>query len=238
MLKVGNLNHYVKKKVERTFNLNILRQNLKENMMTKQKAEHATAEKILEAAEEIFLGKGFDGASINEIANKADINKSLIYHHFSNKTDLWKAVKKNVLKKHLGQEIFQHDFPMDSFKNFLTSFVTLRFKFYDKNPEIARLISWQRLEKEKEKIMGIQEQKLNSTLSQIKDFQLRGEVRPELDPEMVDYIIMTTASMAFMEQPAFFEGPRTEEKKQEFLSLLIKSLFLAFSTLATSQNKI
>lgn len=198
--------------------------------MTKQKGKHATAEKILQTAQEVFIAKGFDGSSINDISNKAKINKSLIYHHFSNKVDLWKAVKQNLLEKHVGKETAQTDFPMGSFKDFLRHFVTLRFEFYESNPDIARLIAWQRLEKTEENIEGIQNRKFNSTVPQIKDFQQRGEVRPELDPEMVDYLIMTTASMAFMQQPKFFEGEKFKKNKQKFLELIIESLFLAFST--------
>lgn len=201
--------------------------------MTKQKSEHATAEKILQAAQDIFIAKGFEGSSINDIANQAKINKSLIYHHFSNKMDLWKAVKKNLLEKHVGQEIFQVDFPMDSFRNFLKSFVTLRFKFYDDNPAIVRLITWQRLENSQDDIGGIQETKFTSVTSQIKEFQQRGEVRPELDSEMVNYFIMTTASMAFMERPEFFDEPNAKKK---FLELLVESLFLAFSASKVPQN--
>lgn len=205
--------------------------------MEKQSNIHATAEKILRVAEEIFLAKGFEGASINDIANKAKINKSLIYHHFSNKVDLWKAVKKNILEKHVGSTIFQVEFPMDSFNSFLKSFVALRFELYDNNPEIVRLISWQRLEKKQKHVGGIQDKKFNSAVSQIKEFQQRGEVRPDLDPEMVDYIIMTTASMAFIEQPDFFEGNNAVKNKKEFLELLINSLYLAFSTQAVSKEK-
>lgn len=195
--------------------------------MVKQKGEHATAEKILEAAQDVFITKGFEGSSINDIANKAKINKSLIYHHFSNKADLWKAVKKYLLAKHVGEEIFDKDFPMDSFKNFLRSFVTVRYKFYDDNPEIVRLISWQRLERTQENISGIQESKFSTITPQIKEFQQRGEVRPDLDPEMINFLIMNTASMAFMDRPDFFDDPNA---KATFLELVIESLFLGFAS--------
>lgn len=196
--------------------------------MVKQKGEHATAEKILEAAQDVFITKGFEGSSINDIANKAKINKSLIYHHFSNKADLWKAVKKYLLAKHVGEEIFDKDFPMDSFKNFLRSFVTVRYKFYDDNPEIVRLISWQRLERTQENISGIQESKFSTITPQIKEFQQRGEVRPDLDPEMINFLIMNTASMAFMDRPDFFDDPNA---KATFLELVIESLFLGFASM-------
>ena len=198
--------------------------------MKKQKGEHATAEKILQAAQEIFLAKGFDGSSINEIADKAKINKSLIYHHFFSKENLWKAVKTSLLQSYAGQDLSQIDFPMDSFKNFLKSFVTLRFKFYDDNPEIVRLISWQRLENNKKNIEGLQNKKFTSIVPQIQEFQQRGEIRSELDPEMIEYFIMTTASMAFMDYPTFFEGQKASENKEKFLELVVENLFLAFST--------
>jgi AcrR family transcriptional regulator len=198
--------------------------------MKKQKVEHATAEKILQAAQEIFMAKGFEGSSINDIANLAKINKSLIYHHFSNKVDLWKAVKQHLLKKYVGEENFLIEFPMDSFKSFLQTFVTLRFEFYNNNPEIVRLITWQRLESPKENIGGIQDPKFGSVVPQIIEFQKRGEVRANLDPEMVDYLIMKMASVIFMEKPSFVENKESEENKKKFLDLIIESLYLAFST--------
>lgn len=197
--------------------------------MKKQKVEHATAEKILESAQKIFIQKGFKGSSINDIASDAKINKSLIYHHFSNKEDLWRAVKKHILNKHVGSQSMEAPFPMDSFRNFLESFVSMRFKFYDNNPELARLITWQRLENTQEDVGGIKQEKFRTIVPQIIEFQKREEVRPDLDPAMVDYIIMNMASTAFMERPDFFEGQTSDDKKGAFLEFLIESLYRAFS---------
>jgi len=204
--------------------------------MEKKKSEHATAEKILQAAEGVFMSKGFDGSSINEIASQAQIHKSLIYHHFGSKERLWKAVKTNLLKAHAGKDISQLNFPMDSFKQFLQSFVTLRFEFYDKNPAIARLVLWQRLEGQTEKIKGVENEGLNTVAPQIKEFQKRGEVRPDLDPDMVSYMIMKTASLPFMEQPQFFSGPDAKKNKQKFLEMMIEGLYMAFAAQKTSSD--
>ena len=43
---------------------------------------------ILEAALEVFSRRGYNGASIDEIANAAGISKALIYEHFPSKKDL------------------------------------------------------------------------------------------------------------------------------------------------------
>jgi AcrR family transcriptional regulator len=46
-------------------------------------------EKIIEAAIEVFFDKGFDGASMREIAEKAGLTKPMIYYHFKNKEALY-----------------------------------------------------------------------------------------------------------------------------------------------------
>ena len=43
--------------------------------------EQKTEQIILEAAEKVFIEKGFDGARMQEIANKAKINKALLHYY-------------------------------------------------------------------------------------------------------------------------------------------------------------
>lgn len=197
--------------------------------MKKEKEHHLTAEKITKAAENLFLAKGFKGTSINEIAEKAEISKSLIYHHFKSKEDLWKAVKSALLRSHTGQNINTLKFPMNTFKDFLRAVITFRFDFYDKNPNLARLILWQRLEEKKDDLLGVNEELFITFVPQINEFQLRGEIRHNLDPEMVSYLITTTSSLAFMDPPFFFERPGGAHRKEVFLEMLIECLYLAFS---------
>ena len=48
--------------------------------------------RILDAAEQLFLGKGFRGSSIDEIAETAPASKPTIYSHFPGKEALFEAV--------------------------------------------------------------------------------------------------------------------------------------------------
>lgn len=56
---------------------------------------------ILDAALEVFSRRGYNGASIDEIAQAAGISKALIYEHFPSKKDLHVS----LLERHT-QEIF------------------------------------------------------------------------------------------------------------------------------------
>ena len=50
------------------------------------------AERILDAACNLFSEKGFDAASISEIGRSAGVSKSLFYHYFRTKEDVLKAI--------------------------------------------------------------------------------------------------------------------------------------------------
>lgn len=57
-----------------------------------RKAETPSRELLLKAARREFAAKGLEGARVDEIARRAGVNKQLVYHHFNNKDDLYKAV--------------------------------------------------------------------------------------------------------------------------------------------------
>lgn len=51
-----------------------------------------TEQKILEAARQVFLKKGMDGARMQEIANETGINKALLHYYYRSKDKLFEAV--------------------------------------------------------------------------------------------------------------------------------------------------
>jgi AcrR family transcriptional regulator len=55
------------------------------------------SERLLAVAKEEFIDKGFEGASIKEIASKADTSPRAIYTRFANKEDLFCRVVGNVV---------------------------------------------------------------------------------------------------------------------------------------------
>ena len=51
----------------------------------------AKAEAILSAAAELFLAQGFQGTSMDAVAQRAGVSKQTVYSHFANKEELFKA---------------------------------------------------------------------------------------------------------------------------------------------------
>ena len=57
-----------------------------------------TEEKILNAAQTVFIKKGLDGSRMQEIADHAGINKALLHYYFRTKQKLFEAIFKKVFK--------------------------------------------------------------------------------------------------------------------------------------------
>ncbi|MCD6544114.1 MAG: TetR/AcrR family transcriptional regulator [Flavobacteriaceae bacterium] len=66
--------------------------------MTKTK-DISAEEKILEAARQVFENKGMSGARMQEIAEVAKINKSLLHYYYRSKQKLFEAVFKTAFNK-------------------------------------------------------------------------------------------------------------------------------------------
>jgi AcrR family transcriptional regulator len=69
---------------------------------TKERRREHTRELLLDAAEEVFAAKGFEGAALDEIADAAGYTRGAIYKHFTNKEDLFLAVNTRFNERFLS----------------------------------------------------------------------------------------------------------------------------------------
>ena len=58
----------------------------------------STEDKILEAAKNVFVTKGMEGARMQEIADEAGINKALLHYYFRSKERLFEAIFSEVIQ--------------------------------------------------------------------------------------------------------------------------------------------
>jgi AcrR family transcriptional regulator len=56
---------------------------------TQERRREHTRGLLLDAAEQVFMAKGFEGASLDEIADRAGYTRGAIYKHFADKADLF-----------------------------------------------------------------------------------------------------------------------------------------------------
>jgi len=106
--------------------------------MAESEAYTETEEQVFEAALEVFSCKGKDGARMQEIADRAGINKAMLHYYFRSKDRLYEAVFDYVftrfmlsLSEALGGEA--------SFEDTLRTFVDRYLTFHKEHPAVMRL---------------------------------------------------------------------------------------------------
>lgn len=87
-----------------------------------------TEDKILLAAQKVFIEKGMDGARMQEIANEAGINKALLHYYFRTKQKLFEAIFKMVFSQIFPNlmELVNADLPIDEkLGKFIDQYISL-----------------------------------------------------------------------------------------------------------------
>ncbi|HEU5475781.1 MAG TPA: TetR/AcrR family transcriptional regulator [Actinophytocola sp.] len=60
-------------------------------------------EQLLDVARSLFAEKGFDGASVEEIAHRASVSKPVVYEHFGGKEGIYAVVVDREMQSLLGR---------------------------------------------------------------------------------------------------------------------------------------
>lgn len=85
-----------------------------------------TEERIFHAAREVFLEKGYDGARMQAIAERAGINQSMLHYYFRSKDRLFEAVFAIAARETLGKmfAVLDADLPLPKkIKEFVGTYV-------------------------------------------------------------------------------------------------------------------
>jgi len=88
----------------------------------------STEGKILSAAREVFLQKGFSGARMQDIADEAGINKALLHYYFRSKEKLFETIFRQAFEKLIPHitEVFSSDLPFyDKIRAFTNAYITM-----------------------------------------------------------------------------------------------------------------
>ena len=96
---------------------------------------------VLDAALKLFAKHSFEGASLQEIANNANIGQPLVHYHFGSKENLWRAAVEYALADYkrfaglLNKTTIDLE-PIDALRVFLRGFI----EFSSERPEHVMII--------------------------------------------------------------------------------------------------
>ena len=201
--------------------------------MAKSKDEN-TEEQILDAAKDVFQSKGMDGARMQEIADKAGINKAMLHYYYRSKQLLFEAVFKNAFSLFAPQlnAILNDDSSIeDKIKNFTSNYIS----FIIKHPYLPNFII-QELNRNPDFILKLKENKgfpnLEKFKIQVENDVAKGLINP-ISAEQLFINILALNIFPFIAKPLIMAFTNTENKgykqlmenrKTEVSSFIINSI--------------
>ena len=108
-------------------------------MVKSSENEKSTEEQIFDAAREVFLEKGFDGTRMQDISERAGINKALLHYYYRTKEKLFAAIFEIVMKQAIPGVVkfMESDAPLfEKIEVFVENYITI----IHKNPTIPSFV--------------------------------------------------------------------------------------------------
>ncbi|MCF8070127.1 MAG: TetR/AcrR family transcriptional regulator [Desulfobacterales bacterium] len=149
---------------------------------------------ILRVAKREFIKKGYDGATIREIAGKAKLTPAALYFYFKNKDELFGTILEEVYQKELDA-LIEASKSEDTIYNRLLAVIKTYYEFILK--EEANILEVKlknlklppplrhRIEKQSTDTFGI-------VIDIIKEGIKDGSITPETDPVTISFSLFST----------------------------------------------
>ena len=169
--------------------------------MPGQRDPERTRRAILEAATGEFVSNGFAGASVNEIAARANVNKRMLYHYFGKKEELYIAVLERTyiaLRTAQTQLKLSNVPPAEA----VETLILFTWNYYIQYPELLSLMATENILRGKYLARSERVRDLDSPVMNILDEILKrgakeGVFRPDVDPRQL-YLSIASLSAFFI----------------------------------------
>lgn len=152
----------------------------------RQRDPDRARERLLEAAIEEFGEKGFAGARVKQIADRAGLNQQLISYYFGGKAGLYQALQARW--RQTSGELNRPELPLgEVVANFLHAGLD--------NRSWSRLLAWQGLEDgATDQPRGGDTELMRWIVAEIAQRQASGELAEDLDPAYVALVLFAAAA--------------------------------------------
>jgi TetR/AcrR family transcriptional regulator len=187
--------------------------------MTKSK-DNNTEERILAAAKEIFLRDGLQGARMQDIADLASINRSMLHYYFRDKEMLSHETMKSVISQFIKtfKENLNSDLP---FEEKVINYIATEVDFAFNNPNML-IFGLHEASKDPNFFKKIINNKHSTNFrQQLKEAYEKGEIITK-DTEEFVITVSSLCMFPFIAGPIYMMIFRWDEKKWESYRKVLK----------------
>jgi TetR/AcrR family transcriptional regulator len=198
-------------------------------------SDKQTEERIFDAATDVFLDKGMDGARMQDIADRASINKALLHYYYRSKDKLFNAVFEKIAEKVFSKfaPVLNENLTLEEKIRF---FYREHITFLQKNPRLPAFIL-NEINRNPSRIRKILKNFDINKIWFILEEQHRDELaKYNITPEQIPQLMTTIASISVFPFAArgiiegFFEkldikfDDYLEERKEYAADFVIKAI--------------
>ncbi len=197
-------------------------------------AAPTTAERILDAAEDLFAQKGYSATSLGDVADRVGIRSPSLYNHFRNKEALYQAVLERLLVE-FGKPLTEMQESSELNQERVLQWLETIVRQHHANPNLARLLQHAALSggpHTNEIIEGLFSPMFRSPESMELEGDYFGQLsRMGLQPWAVmafNNLVMSYVTMAPMYRDLLGQDPFGEEaldKQLALINTLLKAVF-------------
>lgn len=153
--------------------------------------EKETEEKIFNAAQIVFQEKGFAGARMQEIADEAGINKSMLHYYYRSKEKLFLQVFRQSVQKIFPRLLTILE-SADPLEEKVERIIDFYFRTFDKNPALPAFVTHemnQHPDRFREFMLAMGVRLPESFTRQIQKEAEAGRIRPMEPVQFVTHIV-------------------------------------------------
>lgn len=182
---------------------------------------------IITAAEELFAGKGFDGTSVRDIAQTANVNLAMISYYFGSKEKLLEAIfQYRIQSTFLQLESLVNDTKKDPFQKIDTLVDHFTEKFFNNQCfyKLMQREQFKHLESNELEEIIYKSKKKNFDLISllIAEGQKKGVFKKKIDVSLLASTMIGTSNQVFFSQVFYKKVHGLEEMPEEEFQALLK----------------
>lgn len=191
---------------------------------------------ILSEAIRLFAAQGFDGTSVQEIADSVGIRKPSLLYHFASKEELRRSVLDEILSR--WNDVLPHLLLTAAREQRFDKVMDALTQFFLQDPDRARLVLREMLDRPEDMRRRLETYVrpwIDVVAEQLEKAKAKGQVRAEVDTHAyaVNVINMVVAGVAILESlPVVFatdaDPKRSKERYiHELIRVARRSLYTA-----------
>ena len=191
----------------------------------------STKRKLLDAAEEEFAAKGFDGARLSHIAQSAGVQQALIHHYFEDKAGLYREVVSRALgamtkegwdiidgiaTKRRGKKRFGEA----DIRELVRAFADLLVRFYSTHASVLAILRHEAQRGGRLATAGLNatvKPQFEAVVERLEEMRTRGEIKKDVDPRRLCISAVAMASFPFADEHFLTTVWATDPHAPEFL---------------------